>query len=178
MDDMSVGSVEVPVPSEPLGGAPAADRAGEEMDVDRADRAETEMASRLRLAVTRLHRRLRQHAPSGLSQSQSSALASIDKLGSPTLGALAARESVQPPSMTRIVGGLEGLGYVTRVVDPADRRVARVTVSAEGQRVLQHSRSLKNAFLAQQLHRLPAQDRDALGALTVLLERLVEMDES
>ncbi len=178
MDDMSIGSVEVPVPSELSEVLPGADRAEEEAAADGADRAETEMASRLRLAVTRLHRRLRQHAPSGLSQSQSSALASIDKLGSPTLGALAARESVQPPSMTRIVGGLEDLGYVTRVVDPADRRVARVTVSIEGQRVLQQSRSLKNAFLAQQLHRLPAQDRDALGALTVLLERLVEMDES
>ncbi len=103
-----------------------------EMGADSTDLAETEMASRLRLAVTRLHRRLRQQAPSGLSQSQSSALASIDKLGSPTLGALAARESVQPPSMTRIVGGLEELGYVTRVVDPSDRRVVRVTVMPRG----------------------------------------------
>ena len=87
---MSVGSVEVPVPSD-LSEVPAADPAEEDAGADgadRADRAETEMASRLRLAVTRLHRRLRQHAPSGLSQSQSSALASIDKLGSPTLGAL------------------------------------------------------------------------------------------
>ena len=114
------------------------------------------MASRLRLAVTRLHRRLRQQGSTGLTQSQSSALASIDKLGSPTLGALAARESVQPPSMTRIVGGLEELGYVTRVVDPADRRVARVTISPAGRQVLHQSRSMKNAFLAQQLHRLPA----------------------
>jgi DNA-binding MarR family transcriptional regulator len=142
------------------------------------DADETELASRLRLAVTRLHRRLRQHAAAGLTQTQASALASIGQLGSPTLGALAARESVQPPSMTRIVGALEELGHVSRVIDPTDRRVARVTLTAQGHDVLQRSRSLKNAFLAQQLHRLPPDERQALGNLTVLLERLVDLDES
>lgn len=142
------------------------------------DTEETELASRLRLAVTRLHRRLRQHAAGGLTQTQASALASIGQLGSPTLGALAARESVQPPSMTRIVGALEELGHVSRVIDPADRRVARVTLTAQGHEVLQRSRSLKNAYLAQQLHRLPPDERQALGNLTVLLERLVTLDES
>ena len=139
--------------------------------------SESELASRLRLAVTRLHRRLRQQTAGGLTPSQASALASIERLGSPTLGALAARESVQPPSMTRIVGALETLGYVSRVVDPADRRVARVATTAEGQCVLQRGRTLKNAFLADQLHRLPDEDREDLGALTALLERLVERDD-
>src|SRR5580704_2310784 len=142
------------------------------------DTEETELASRLRLAVTRLHRRLRQQAAGGLTQTQASALASIGQLGSPTLGALAARESVQPPSMTRIVGALEELGHVSRVIDPADRRVARVTLTAQGHEVLQRSRSLKNAYLAQQLHRLPPDERQALGNLTVLLQRLVTLDES
>jgi DNA-binding MarR family transcriptional regulator len=141
------------------------------------DTDETELASRLRLAVTRLHRRLRQQAAGGLTQTQASALASIGQLGSPTLGALAARESVQPPSMTRIVGALEELGHVSRLIDPTDRRVARVTLTAQGREVLQRSRSLKNAFLAQQLRRLPPDERQALGNLTVLLERLVTLDE-
>jgi DNA-binding MarR family transcriptional regulator len=139
---------------------------------------DAELASRLRLAVTRLHRRLRQQGPPGLSPSHSSALASVARLGAPTLGALAARESVQPPSMTRIVGGLEQLGYVTRVVDPEDRRVARVTITPVGEQVLNEGRSVKTAFLAQQLHRLAPDERAALGSLTVLLERLVEMDDS
>jgi len=135
---------------------------------------EAELASRLRLAVTRLHRRLRQQGPPGLTPSQSSALASIEKLGSPTLGVLAARESVQPPSMTRIVVGLEAQGYVTRVVDSSDRRVVRVTITDAGHDVLRQGRSIKNAFLAQQLHRLTPDEREALGDLTMLLERLVD----
>jgi DNA-binding MarR family transcriptional regulator len=145
---------------------------------DAADAAETELASRLRLAVTRLHRRLRQQSAAGLTQSQASALASIGQLESPTLGALAARESVQPPSMTRIVAALEGMGHVTRVVDPDDRRVARVTLTDSGREVLQRSRSLKNAFLAQQLRGLSPEEREGLGELTVLLERLVDQGES
>jgi DNA-binding MarR family transcriptional regulator len=138
---------------------------------------ETEMASRLRLAVTRLHRRLRQQSAGGLTQSQSSALASVGQLGSPTLGELASRESVQPPSMTRIVAALEQMGLVARVVDVTDRRVARVTLTDQGSGVLERSRSLKNAFLAGQLHRLDADERRRLGELTGLLERLVAQDE-
>ena len=139
--------------------------------------SEIEMASRLRLAVTRLHRRLRQESAGGLTQSQVSALASVAQLGAPTLGALAARESVQPPSMTRIVGALEELGYVSRVVDAGDRRVARVTVTPQGNEVLARGRSLKNAFLADQLRRMPPGDRQSLGELTVLLERLLALEE-
>ena len=109
--------------------------------------------------------------------SQASALAGVELLGSPTLGALAARESVQPPSMTRIVGALEELGYVRREADPADRRVARITITPEGAAVLRRNRSRKNAFLAERLHGLDASDREALSDLTALLERLVDRDE-
>src|SRR2546423_13827260 len=90
---------------------------------------DAELAARLRLAVTRLARRLRQETqnadgdvpPSGLS-----ALSSIERLGPLTLGELSAVERVQPPTMTKVVAGLESLGLVSRTVDPADRRVARV----------------------------------------------------
>jgi DNA-binding MarR family transcriptional regulator len=69
------------------------------------------------------------------------------------------------------------MGYVHRVTDPADRRVARVTVTPEGRRVLEHNRSVKNAFLAQQLHRMAPEERRSLADLTVLLERLIALDE-
>jgi DNA-binding MarR family transcriptional regulator len=140
--------------------------------------ADTELAARLRLVLTRLNRQLRQHSAGGLTQSQASALASVSQLGSPTLGELAARESVRPPSMTRVIGGLEDLSYVSRRADPADRRVARVAVTRRGEAVLRRSRSLKTAYLAEQLDRLPPDDRVALAELTVLLERLVALEEA
>jgi len=142
------------------------------------DRAEAELAARLRMAVTRLHRRLRQQAGGGLTPSQASALAGVERLGSPTLGALAARESVQPPTMTKIVAALEELGYVTRDADPTDRRVARATITPAGAETLRTVRSLKTAFLADRVHRLAPEDRAGLGTLTDLLERLIDMDDA
>lgn len=139
--------------------------------------ADSELAARLRVAVTRLHRRMRQHSAGSLTQSQASALTSIGQLGSPTLGELATREAVRPPSMTRIVGALEEVGYVARLTDAEDRRVARVALTAKGESVLRRSRSRKTAYLAAQLQRLPPEDRPAVAELTVLLERLVSSEE-
>lgn len=136
--------------------------------------SETELAARLRLAVTRLSRRLRQQVAGGVTPSQVSALATVERLGSPTLGELAGSEQVRPPSMTRIVVGLESAGLVTRHVDVDDRRVARVTLTGEGRRVLQRSRSLRTAFVARRLRRLSEPERESLGELVRLLERLVE----
>jgi DNA-binding MarR family transcriptional regulator len=136
--------------------------------------SETELAARLRLAVLRLSRRLRQQVAGGVTPSQVSALATVERLGSPTLGELADSEQVRPPSMTRIVVGLEAAGLVTRRVDDDDRRVARVMLTAEGRRVLQRSRSLRTAFMARRLRRLSEAEREGLGELVRLLERLVE----
>lgn len=133
---------------------------------------DTEVAARLRVAVTRLHRRLRQHSAAGLTQSQASALTSIGQMETPTLGELALRESVRPPSMTRIVGALEEAQYVSRIADPEDGRVTRVTLTPKGESVLRRSRSRKTAYLAARVQQLPTEDRMALAELTQLLERL------
>ena len=93
-----------------------------------------EVAGRLRAAVNRLQRRLRQESLGGLSPAQASALGSVNRQGSPTLGELAAIEQVQPPTMTRIVASLAEAGMVTRVVDATDRRSARVRITPAGVR--------------------------------------------
>jgi DNA-binding MarR family transcriptional regulator len=136
--------------------------------------AEAELAARLRLAITRLYRRLRQQVVGGLTPSQISALATAARLGRPTLGELAAAEQVQPPSVTRMVVALEAAGLLERLVDPADGRVVRAEVTAEGRRTLQRIRSLRNAVLVRRLQRLSADERQQLADLVPLLERLVE----
>src|SRR3990170_6898379 len=98
--------------------------------------AEAELASRLRLAVTRLARRLRIQLPGELSPSQLCTLSTVDRLGPLTLGELSAVERVKPPTMTRIVSCLEEQGLVTRTVDPADRRGARAPGTHARRRVL------------------------------------------
>jgi DNA-binding MarR family transcriptional regulator len=132
------------------------------------------LVARLRLVVMRLSRRLRQQHEGDVTASMLSALSSIANLGPLTLGALAAVEQVQPPSMTKIVGKLEERGFVIREVDPQDRRVARVRVSEEGEAFVARSRTLKNAYLAERLERFDDAELRALERALPLLERLVE----
>ncbi len=133
-----------------------------------------EMAARLRLAILRLSRRLRQQVAGGVTSSQVSALATVERLGTPTLGELASSEQVQPPSMTKIVVGLEAAGLVARQEDDSDGRIVRVKLTAEGRRTLQRSRSLRNAYLVRRLRVLSADERAALEDVVGLLEHLVE----
>ncbi|MHB1961625.1 MAG: MarR family winged helix-turn-helix transcriptional regulator [Acidimicrobiales bacterium] len=150
----------------PGSGAAAADAAP-------GGEAEEELATRLRVAVTRLNRRLRQQSLAGLSPSQAAALGSINRLGSPTLGELALAEQVQPPTMTRLVAGMEREGLVVRFQDDQDRRMWRVRLSGDGRRMLQRIHRLKNAFLARRLAALDDAERERVVELTELLERIV-----
>jgi len=136
--------------------------------------SDAEVAARLRLAITRLSRRLRQQVAGGVTSSQVSALATVERLGTPTLGELAASEQVQPPSMTKMVVGLEAAGLVTRKEDDSDGRIVRVALTPEGRRALQRSRSLRNAFLVRRLRRLSDAERASLEDVVRLLEHLVE----
>ena len=133
-----------------------------------------ETASRLRLALMRLARRLRQESPPGVTPSQLSALASIDRYGPLTIGDLAAHENVQPPTISRIVGALEGEGWIERVADPDDRRVALVRSTPRAHHELDRIRGERNASLARRLARLDPDDLAAAPAAVPALERLLE----
>jgi DNA-binding MarR family transcriptional regulator len=135
---------------------------------------EAELASRLRLAVTRLARRLRTQLPGELSPSQLATLATVERLGPITLGELSAAERVKPPTMTKIVGCLEEQGLVSRTVDPSDRRVARVEATRSGLAFLDDSRQQKDAYLAQRLRGLSDDDRIVLEQAAEVLERILE----
>jgi DNA-binding MarR family transcriptional regulator len=137
----------------------------------RTPTAPPEIAARLRLSATRLARRLRQESGAGLSPSQQSALAVIASHGPLTLGALAEHERVAPPSITKVVTKLEADGLVTRSPDPADRRICRVAISADGEALLEEARRRKTAWLAARITELdPERQRRLADALDVLDE--------
>ena len=69
------------------------------------------LANDLSLVVMRLARQLRFRRPdSSVSLSQLSALSTLANEGAMTPGALAVRERVRPPSMTRVIASLAELG--------------------------------------------------------------------
>ncbi len=133
----------------------------------------TELASRLRLGVTRLARRLRQEAEPGITPSLLVALSSIERADAMTIGELCAAEHVQPPTMSRLVAALVEAGLVSREQDPDDRRVVWVRATQEGVKLLHHSRRRKDAYLVKQLRRLEPRELATLDDATEILDRLV-----
>jgi DNA-binding MarR family transcriptional regulator len=132
-----------------------------------------EQASHLRLAVTRLARRLRQEAHTELTPSLLAALATIGRHGPLTPSELAEREHVQRPNATKLIARLEDLGLLQRIEAPADRRSSLISLNDEGDQLLRELRSRKDAYLAQKLDRLPREDREALARAATLLEELL-----
>src|SRR5688500_7846740 len=110
-----------------------------------------ELAARLRLAVARLARQLRQTSAADLTPTQLSVLASVDAAGSMTLGELAERERVAPPTITKVVAKLVERDLMARTPDAIDRRIARVALTTAGETLLERTRSRKNAWLVKRL---------------------------
>jgi DNA-binding MarR family transcriptional regulator len=131
-----------------------------------------ELAGRLRLAVTRLARQLRQTSDSDLSPTQSAVLATLANHGPVTLGELAELERVASPTITKVTGILQERGLVEKVTDRDDRRFVRVELTAEGRALVERSRARKTAWLARQLHDLPPDELERLAAAAEVLEHL------
>jgi DNA-binding MarR family transcriptional regulator len=134
----------------------------------------TDLATRLRLAVMRTHRRLRQEAGADLSPTLLAALGTISRHGPLTPSELAERERIQRPTATRLLGRLEQPGYVARTPDPHDGRSSLVALTPAGRALLEDVRHRKDAYLARRLRTLSAEDRATLRRASEILERLVE----
>ena len=137
-----------------------------------------EMAARLRLSATRLHRALRRESGVLLSPSQMSALAAVDTHGPITLGALAEHEGVAPPSITKVIAVLEEDGYVTRTPDPKDRRVNYVASTPEGSDLVAESRRRKTAWLSGRIRELTTDQRQRLADALDVIDELLKKDAS
>jgi len=132
------------------------------------------LASELRLSVMRLRRRLVGEREPGnqLSLGAMAVLAGLDANGDMTLGALAQRERVQPPSMTRTVNCLEEGGYVTRQASETDRRQVVVSLTDLGRTTLLADRARRTEWLAQRLAELTDSERATLRAAAPIIERI------
>ena len=131
-----------------------------------------DLANRLRPAVFRLARRLRQQDDTGLAPALVSALGVVERDGPITLGDLAKQEQLTPPSITKVVVVLEEQGLVDRSKDETDRRISRVRITAKGRRHLDASRSRRTAWLAMQVEQLTDDERATLSAALDVIEAM------
>jgi DNA-binding MarR family transcriptional regulator len=138
---------------------------------------ESDLAARLRLVLMRSARRLRQEGGTGLSPSQTAALATLRRHGAMPPSELAEREQVKRPTAARLLGRLEEAGLVERRPNPADGRSSLVALTARGDEVLAEARARRTAFLHERLDGLPPEDRAALERAADVLERLLDVGE-
>ena len=132
------------------------------------------LAAHLRVAVARTARRMRQEAGGGLSPTSNAAMRTIERHGPLTPSELAARERIQRPTATRLVATLEAQELISRTADPVDGRSFLIAVTPKGAALLRELRTRKDAFLAERLRKLPAEDRATLARAAELLEALLE----
>ncbi len=109
------------------------------------------------------HRRHVRDPRSGatVSARQVSILDHLDATAPSMLADLASHLGVTPATMSIAVGRLVDEGYVTRVVDPADRRKVQLRLTDAGVRICAANSVLEPGLVQTMLDRLSERDRRA-----------------
>lgn len=131
-------------------------------------------SQRLARSVARLNRRLRQERHTELTPTQLAVLGTVRLMGPVTPSAIAEREGVRPPSITRTLNCLADDGYVERDPHPADRRQVLVRLSDKGEALIAEQRDRRDAWLDSRLATLTVDERTTLREASALLEKLAE----
>ena len=131
------------------------------------------IADQLHSAAIHLLRRLRvRDRESGIGPAQLSALSVLVFGGPRSLGELADAEQVKPPTMSRIVTGLEREGLVRRRPTEDGRRM-RLEPTARGTKILKEGRKRRVESLAQTLVSLDAKELAHLAEFAGLLQQII-----
>lgn len=90
-----------------------------------------------------------------------------------TLGELAAAEQVKPPTMSRIVAGLERARLVKRVPDAMDGRRVYLLATPKGAKLMQRGRLRRIKYLAARLNALTRNEVRILDESLRILEKVL-----
>ncbi len=141
--------------------------------VSAPDVTATEVADQLHSAAIHLLRRLRvRDRESGIGPAQLSALSVLVFGGPRSLGELAEAEQVRPPTMSRIVAGLQRSRLVCRHATEDGRRV-RLEATPKGVSLMWEGRKRRVESLAKALASLPENERQQLSDALTLLQQII-----
>ena len=130
--------------------------------------------SRLRVGILRVARRIRQDVPTTLTPSQQSMVVMVDRFGSMSVGELAAREAVRPPSVTRTVHALERAEMPTRSGPGLGSRRVEVALTDLGGAAAREIHARRDAWLTERMDHLTAPELAALQAAIRVIEPLLD----
>jgi DNA-binding MarR family transcriptional regulator len=134
-------------------------------------------ASRLRIAIGRLSKWLRQTeaaTAAGLTPTRSSVLLNVVRTGPIRLSELAASEGLNPTMLSRVVAELVDARLLQRSSDQGDRRAAWVNATAAGRRLAERMRRERTEALNAALQGVSEAERRELEAALPALEKLAE----
>jgi DNA-binding MarR family transcriptional regulator len=131
-----------------------------------------ELAGELRLALSRLIRRVRVEGAFPLPHG--TVLGRLDREGPQSVSDLAAGARMRPQSMAQTVGELEERGYVARRPDPNDKRRQFVELTPAGREALEADRAQRDGWMAETLDALGEDERAVLARAVRLIERIAD----
>jgi DNA-binding MarR family transcriptional regulator len=171
----TVGPVRDTRPGKPATESPVSRLDPTDPRVEAARAADSDPATRLRAAIGRLSRRLRQTvAGSGLTPTQTSVLFTVARLGPLGLSEISELEGINPTMLSRITAQLCESGLISRESDPGDRRAALVRVTPAGQRLRRRIHRERTEALQQPIATLTDEQRELLWSALPVLEALAE----
>ena len=133
------------------------------------------VADALHSAAIHLLRRVRQEDDrTGVTPGRLSALSVLVFGGPMRLTDLARIEQVKPPTMTRIVAGLETQGLVRRHAVAEDARAVRLEATPRGTKVMHEGRRRRVERLSRSLETLSARDLQILARAAALMNAIAK----
>jgi DNA-binding MarR family transcriptional regulator len=135
-----------------------------------------EVADALHSAAIHLLRGVRKEDElTGVGPARLSALSVLVFGGPMRLTDLARAEQVKPPTMTKIVAGLEARGLVRRRADSSDARAVKLGATARGSKLLQSGRQRRVNRLAAALRGATPEELGVLASAATIIERVSEV---
>lgn len=115
--------------------------------------------------------RLRFWDERGLTMPQLQLMYALLRHGGQPVGHLAERLHVRPATVTGLTDRLHRNGLISRHPDPDDRRVVRIELTPEGEKVLREINAEGTEYLSQGFSRMDEGDAEQLA---VLLEKFMQ----
>lgn len=131
------------------------------------------LASDVRIACQHVSRRVRFDNCHEIPPHHFSVLAKLAMGVADTAGELARIEEVSAPSMTRTVNNLVEAGLVARTPDPEDGRRHLLSLTPEGESMVQRTRASRDDWMVRRLQGLSADEIDTLRAATDILHKVI-----
>jgi len=90
-----------------------------------------------------------------------------------SLGELATAEQVKPPTMSRVVAGLERNGLAQRFADSNDARRVRLCATVKGVKLMKQGRKRRIQYLAQNLKTLSGDEFEVIRHAVEIVEKVL-----